>query len=156
LFDRRADVLQRYHLNQHGPLHPQMGRPVALTYFMGHSPNRKEAVMKQATQSTLVAVAVFLLFAILFVIPPAAQAKSAVAMEDAKFDTASSIKDNLKTYVGKDVVIHLRSGKSLQGYVKAIGDHLVHLEKLSGRDFYDTLIRIEDITAIEAKFRELK
>ena len=113
--------------------------------------------MKRATQRTLTAVLVIMLFAaIFFISPAAAQDRSAVAIESAKFDTAGSIKDNLKIYAGKDVVIHLRSGKSFQGYVKAIGDHFVHLEKLSGRDFYDALIRIEDITAIEAKFRDLK
>jgi len=54
------------------------------------------------------------------------------------------------------VVIYLRSGKYFQGHVKAIGDHLIHLEKIAGKDFYDALIRIEDITAIEAKFRDMK
>lgn len=113
--------------------------------------------MKSVAQSTLVAVMVIMLFAaIYFISPGTAQARSAVAIESAKFDTASSIKDNLKIYIGKDVVVHLRSGKSFQGYVKAIGDHMIHMEKLSGKDFYDALIRIEDITAFEAKFRDLK
>jgi hypothetical protein len=53
-------------------------------------------------------------------------------------------------------VIHLRSEKFFQRYVKALGDHLIHVEKLSGKDFYDALIRIEDIAAVEAKFRDLK
>jgi hypothetical protein len=113
--------------------------------------------MKRADRIALAAVAAVVLFAAMFVIcPVAAQARSAVAVEGAKFDTAGTIKDNLKIYVGKDVVIHLRSGKSVQGYVESIGDHLIHVEKLTGRDFYDALIRIEDITAFEARFRELK
>lgn len=113
--------------------------------------------MKKISQIALVAAVVLMLFAALLGISPvAAQGRSVTTVEGAKFDTAVSMKDNLQTYAGKDVVIHLRSGKSFQGYVKAIGDHFVHLEKLSGRDFYDALIRIEDITAIEAKFRELK
>lgn len=114
--------------------------------------------MKRYTQISLAVVVVILLLAAMLVSNPAAvQARSATAVEGAKFDAGSSIKDNLKIYIGKDVVIHLRSGKSIQGYVKTIGDHLVHIEKLaSGRDFYDALIRIEDITAIEAKFREMK
>lgn len=113
--------------------------------------------MKKTDQIASVAVVAVMLFAAMYVIfPAAAQARSAVAVEDAKFDTANSIKDNLTTYIGKDVVIHLRSGKTFQGYVKSIGDHLIHMEKLSSREFYDVLIRIEDITAIEAKFREMK
>ena len=100
--------------------------------------------------------AVLLLMTLSVICPAAAQGRSVTLVEGAKFDVAGSIKDNLKMYTGKDVVIHLRSGKSLQGYVKAVGDHLVHIEKLSGKDFYDALIRIEDITAIEARFREMK
>jgi len=86
----------------------------------------------------------------------AQQPKKATALEGVKFDTAASLADNLKIYVGKDVHVHLRSGKTLQGYVKSVGNGLLHLEKLAGRDFYDALLRIEDISAIEAKFRDMK
>jgi hypothetical protein len=88
--------------------------------------------------------------------PAQAQAKTVTALEGAKFDTGASLADNLRIYLGKDVFIHLRSGKTLQGYVKSVGNGLVHLEKLAGRDFYDALVRIEDISAIEAKFRNMK
>jgi hypothetical protein len=30
------------------------------------------------------------------------------------------------------------------------------MEKLAGRDFYDALVLIQEISAMEAKFRELK
>jgi len=63
---------------------------------------------------------------------------------------------NLKIYAGKDVFVHLRSGKTIQGYVKSVGNDFLHLEKLAGRDFYDVLIRMDDIGAIEVKFRDMK
>jgi hypothetical protein len=85
-----------------------------------------------------------------------AQAKSVTAIEGVGYNTAASLADNLKPLVGKDVIVHLRSGKTLQGYVKSVGNGLVHLEKLDGRDFYDALVRIEDISAIEVKFRDMK
>jgi hypothetical protein len=113
--------------------------------------------MKRATVILSGAVlAVFLFTAIFIVFPASAQSRSATAVPGAKFDVSSSIKDNLKTYVGKDVLVHLRSGKTFQGNVKSVGDHFVHVEKLFGRDFYDALIRIDDISAIEAKFRDMK
>jgi ferredoxin-fold anticodon binding domain-containing protein len=87
---------------------------------------------------------------------PQAHAKTVTALEGVGFDTSASLKDTLKAHVGKDVVVHLRSGKTLQGYVKSVGDHFLHLEKLAGREFYDALVRIEDISAIEVKFRDLK
>jgi len=101
-------------------------------------------------------LAMFLFVAIFIISPSVAQAGPAVPVQGAKFEVSFSINDNLKAYIGKDVLIHLRSGKTFQGYVKAVGDHFVHVEKLAGRDFYDALIRIEDISAIEAKFRDMK
>ena len=88
--------------------------------------------------------------------PQPVQAKSVEVPEGVSFNMSISMTDNLKNLIGKDVIIHLRSGKTLQGYVKAVGNGLVHLEKLAGRDFYDALVHIEDISAIEIKFRGLK
>lgn len=88
--------------------------------------------------------------------PSQSLARSVVPIEGSNFDISLSLIDNLKIYMGKNVFIHLKSGETLQGNVKAVGNNLVHLEKLNGKDFYDALINIEEINAIEAKFRELK
>jgi hypothetical protein len=91
-----------------------------------------------------------------FVNKAAAEVKKPTPVEGARFDTSFPLKDNLNTFQGKDVHLLLRSGQTIQGYVKSVGDHFVHLEKLAGRDFYDALVRIEDISAVEAKFRDMK
>jgi len=83
-----------------------------------------------------------------------AQSK-AVPLEGVRYNTATSIRDNLKIFAGKRVQIHLRSGKSLAGVVKKVSDHLIHLEKLDGREFFDALIRIEDISAFDTRFRKM-
>ena len=85
-----------------------------------------------------------------------AQSNKPVALEGVKFDTAAPFEDNLKACVGKDIIVHLESGATLQGYVKSVHDDLLHLEKLAGKDFYDALIRIDDISALEVKFRDMK
>jgi len=103
-----------------------------------------------------IVVAFMFLSASLFLPVTGAQAKAVTPIEGVKFEVQQALGDNLKLFVGKDVLVHLRSGKTFQGYVKSVGDHFVHLEKLAGRDFYDVLIRIDDISAIEAKFRDLK
>ena len=82
--------------------------------------------------------------------------KKLTDLEGVKFDIGSSFADNIKAFAGKDIYIHLKSGKIIQGYVKSVGNGLLHLEKITGKDFYDALIKIEDISAIEAKFREMK
>jgi len=60
-----------------------------------------------------------------------------------RFDTAASLADNIKNFSGKDVFIHLRSGKTVEGYVKSVGNGLIHLEKLSGRDFMMPLYELK-------------
>jgi hypothetical protein len=86
-----------------------------------------------------------------------AEAKKPTPVEGARFDVSFPLKENLKTFQGKDVHLLLRSGQTIQGYVKTVGDHFVHLERLAGgRDFYDALVRMDDISAMEAKFRDLK
>ena len=113
--------------------------------------------MKRAIKTGLGTVfAVALCWVVFLTFQTEGYAKSVTTLEGAKFDVSTSLKDNLKVYVGKDVFVHLRSGKTIQGYVKSIGNDLVHLEKLAGRDFYDALIRIEDISAMEVKFRDIK
>ena len=104
--------------------------------------------------ATVLGVAVF--FAISICSPVDAQMKKVTALEGVKLDTSVPMADNLKSFVGKDVTVYIRSGKTIQGYVKSVGNGLIHVEKIAGRDFYDALIRIEDISAIEVKFRDMK
>lgn len=124
---------------------------------MGAPEKRKELIMKWRVRVALLAgLALTLCWGISLFSQAHAQAKKVTSLEEVKFNTAESFADNLKPYVGKDVIVHLRSGKTIQGYVKSVGNGLLHLEKLAGRDFYDALIRMEDISAIEAKFRDMK
>jgi hypothetical protein len=113
--------------------------------------------MKRTSRIRLGVILVIVLFSLLFLgLQAEAEAKSATPIEGAKFDVSVSLKDNFKSLIGKDVVVNLRSGKTHQGFVKAVGEDFVHLERLSGRDFYDALVRIADISSIELKFRDMK
>jgi len=79
-----------------------------------------------------------------------------VPIEGMSYQVGASLGDNLKALAGKKVSVTLDSGNTLTGIVKEVGDHLVHLEKLDGKEYYDALIRIERIDALEARFRELQ
>jgi hypothetical protein len=114
---------------------------------------KKSLLSVSVTAVALVMCWVLLSFA---VTESQAQPKKPVALEGVKFDTAAPFEENLKAYVGKDIIVHLESGDTLQGYVKSVQDDLLHLEKLAGKDFYDALIRIDDISALEVKFRDMK
>jgi hypothetical protein len=78
------------------------------------------------------------------------------AIEGMAYNVGASLQDNLKSLVGKKVYVTLDSGKTFGGVVKEVGNNFVHLEKLDGKDFFDALIRIEDISAVDAKFRDFQ
>lgn len=79
-----------------------------------------------------------------------------VPIEGMSYNVAISLSDNIKSLIGKRVTVTLASGSTFSGFVKEVGDHLVHLEKLDGKDFFDALIQLENISAIEARFRQFQ
>lgn len=110
---------------------------------------------KSITMCSLVVV--FLISLIIFLPSSDAGAKTEIAaIEGMKYNVNFSLHDNLKSLMGRNVYVTLSSGKTFAGYIKEVGDHLVHLEKLDGKSYFDALIRIEDISAIDAKFRDVQ
>ncbi|SPD76281.1 conserved exported hypothetical protein [uncultured Desulfobacterium sp.] len=105
---------------------------------------------------------VIVLVAIFFSVFPALKgdalaAAKVIPIEGMAYNVDSSLEDNLKALVGKNVSVTVGTGQTLSGILKAVGKDLIHLEKLDGgRDFFDALIRIEDISTIEAKFRDFE
>jgi len=65
-----------------------------------------------------------------------------------------SLEDNLIAFKGKNVTVTLSSGKQMTGIVKDVKNNLLHLERLSLKDFYDALIRTDHISSIEARVRQ--
>ena len=110
---------------------------------------------KKAKILSSLGIAITVLFStVLFTLPKEAVAKTkVVAIEGMSYNVNSSLADNLKSLVGKKVSVTIVSGKTLSGFVKEVGIHLIHLEKLKGKEYFDALIRIENISAIEAMFR---
>ena len=105
---------------------------------------------------TTALAAIFICSIILPALPGKAAAKSATPIEGVRLDVGIPMKDNLKSLIGKDVYVHLSCGKTLQGFIKSVGETIVHLERVAGRDFFDALVKIGDISAIEVKVRDLK
>jgi small nuclear ribonucleoprotein (snRNP)-like protein len=101
-------------------------------------------------------LAAFIMFSAAFsALPSEVNAKTA-AIEGVSYNVDADLLDNFKLFIGKKVNVTLESGKTLSGIVKKVGAHLIHLEKLDGKEFYDALIRIEDVSAIDTRFREFK
>ena len=112
--------------------------------------------MKKSTRFGSVAMVAAILISAAVLTFPAMVAAQSKAVEGAKFEVSHSLNDNLKPFVGKNVYVALRSGKTYLGSLKAVGEHFIHLEKIAEKNFFDALIRIEDITAIEVQFRDNK
>jgi small nuclear ribonucleoprotein (snRNP)-like protein len=79
-----------------------------------------------------------------------------VPVEGVSYNIQASMADNLKSLIGKRVSIAIKSGKVMTGVVKEVGEHLLHLEKLQGKEYFDALIRLDSIQAIETRFRTLQ
>jgi small nuclear ribonucleoprotein (snRNP)-like protein len=79
-----------------------------------------------------------------------------VEIEGMSYNVESSMADNLKSLVGKKVYVSLGSGQTFAGIVKAVGSHLIHLEKIESKDYFDALLRIDNIIAIDVRFREVQ
>jgi hypothetical protein len=76
--------------------------------------------------------------------------------EEQKYELRSastSIKDVLAENVGKRVIVRLDTGDNLEGTMTKVGDTLVHFSKITGRDFYDAVVRIDKISAVMFKVR---
>ncbi len=83
-------------------------------------------------------------------------AKETGKKEVVEYKLNISFDDNLLMFKGKYVRISLSSGQIMSGTVKDVKGGLLHLERLSGRDFFDALIRVKDVSAMDAKFRGFK
>ncbi len=109
--------------------------------------------VNQVKLSKMAFVLVFSALSLCFII--SAQAAT-VQIEGANYVINASMKDNLKTFVGKKVNIHLASGQKFSGLLKEVGPHLLHIEKMAGKEYFDALIRIDSVQAFDTQFREFK
>ncbi len=79
----------------------------------------------------------------------------AAVADDVKFSVGKddTIRTVLSKQTGKRVTLKLDSGEELSGTVRSAGERVVHLEELSGKDFYDAVIDLEEIAAVIVRVR---
>lgn len=74
------------------------------------------------------------------------------AKEYVQLNARISILDNLLSLKGRLVTVTFPGGQ-MTGTVKDVSEAFLHLEKLSQKDFYDAIIRIDHIIALEVRVR---
>lgn len=78
-----------------------------------------------------------------------------VSAEEVKYELkpTTTMKSVLTDSIGKRVALRLESSEEIEGTVAVVGDHLVHLSKLSRRDFFDAFISLDRISAVIIRVR---
>ena len=75
--------------------------------------------------------------------------------QDGKLEvrSADTVKSVLERQVGKRVSVVLGTGTELSGVVSSVGDKVVHLSELSGREFFDAVVSLEHVRAVVLRVR---
>jgi len=75
---------------------------------------------------------------------------------DAKFSVqaSDSIKSVLERQVKHGATLKLRTGEELSGTVTLVGDKVVHLSALVGKEFYDAVVALDAISAVVVRARD--
>jgi hypothetical protein len=81
-----------------------------------------------------------------FATPVAAQAKFQI-------ESADTVKSLLERHMGRPVRVRLQSGEEMGGTVTKVGEHVVQLSELAGREFFDAVIRLDSIRAVILRTR---
>ena len=68
-------------------------------------------------------------------------------------NASDGIREVLTANIGKRVSVKTDGGEAMEGSVLMVGLQFVHLEKLSGKDFYDAVVKIDRISSITLKVR---
>ncbi len=65
-----------------------------------------------------------------------------------EFQPSDTMATVLKRQVGQRVEVRLTSGEKLAGKVAAVGETTVHLSALTGQEFFDAVVVLDDISAV--------
>lgn len=79
-----------------------------------------------------------------------------MATAQSPLNAQASMRDNLNALMAakKPVVVILKNGTSYRATIGSVGDHFVVLTQPAQKEFFDVLVAIDEIAALEAKARE--
>jgi hypothetical protein len=77
-----------------------------------------------------------------------ALATTTFAEDKIGLNTTDTVVSVLKRQSGQRVEIRMKSGEKLAGKVENFTDKAVHLSALTGQEFYDAVVALDDISAV--------
>jgi hypothetical protein len=75
-------------------------------------------------------------------------AASALADGKVGFTPSDTVASVLTRQVGQRVELRMKSGEKLAGKVEAIGEKTVHLSSLTGQEFFDAVVVLDQVSAV--------
>lgn len=78
-----------------------------------------------------------------------AAATPAQAGLDPKAD--DTVKSVLSRQTGQTVELRLKNGEKINGKIELVGKDLVHLSQLTGAEFYEAVVVLDDVAAVVAR-----
>ena len=64
------------------------------------------------------------------------------------------IRETLQKKTGARATVQLIGGQELSGKIAEVGENTVHLSELTGKEFYDAVIRLDHISAVVLRMRD--
>jgi hypothetical protein len=68
-------------------------------------------------------------------------------------NASEGFREVLTAHIGQRVSVRTDTGEGLEGNVVSVGLQLVHIEKLTGKEFYDAVIKIDRISSVVVRVR---
>lgn len=70
--------------------------------------------------------------------------------DEVKIDVsgANALHSTLTSVVGKSVTLKLNSNQEISGKVVSVGPNAVHISELKGQEFFDAVVRLDDVSAV--------
>lgn len=67
---------------------------------------------------------------------------------------AQAMRENLQKKVGTKVILQLSGGQEVSGKIVEVGETVVHISELTGKEFYDAVVRLDHISALVLRVRD--
>ena len=76
-----------------------------------------------------------------------------IHVNDLDLNSPESIRLNLEKFLGERVTVSLIGGGELQGVVSKVGTTALYITELTGKEFFDALVRLDHVSAVTVKMR---
>ena len=76
-----------------------------------------------------------------------------IHINDLDLNSPESIRLNLEKFSGERVTVSLIGGGELQGVVSKVGTTALYITELTGKEFFDAVVRLDHVSAVTVKMR---